>query len=239
MSQYFNAPLMRGRKNVLDVARRLVLLLLVLFAVITGSALAQTETRTPAKPRYFGPKRILLIPATRLGGSDKPLALELEAMLAESLRRIYCAPLYRSTVKKESDGALPETRKIDPKTGVAPEPTPAEVTEALVRAGEKAEVETVILALVQEATPRQMTVAFWNVDVRTAKASVEGRTMRRSLRDYPETESHSDVSNGDVPGTTVSSSHFSTTFTVFASDAADYKRLLRRMLAEWGTSGVR
>lgn len=202
--------------------RYLCLLSAMILAVIIRNASAQTDA--VAKPRYFGPKRVLLIPAARAGDTDKSLSLELEALIGESLRRLYSAPLYRPTVKNESAGALPDTRNVEATGRAASKPTPAEIIEALVQAGQKTDVDMVVLALVQEVTSRQMTLRFWIVDVKTAKASMEGQTMRRSLRDYPEA-----AQNVDGP-----SRSFSATFTLYAADAADHKRLLRQMLTEWG-----
>ncbi|MBC7806242.1 MAG: hypothetical protein H7145_08835, partial [Akkermansiaceae bacterium] len=152
---------------------------------IMGGAFAQAPTGT--KQPYFAPKRVLLIPMTRSADKNKTLSPELEATVAQSLRNLFSAPQYRAITGKEAVNALLTAKKADSHEGIEPptEPSPAEVTEALIRAGKKTEADIVVLAVVRDASSRQVTLALWHVDVKTARATIEGQTLRRSWSDYP------------------------------------------------------
>lgn len=195
----------------------------LLLAGITGAASAQTPTTT--RQPYFAPKRVLLIPMTRPIDKNKTLSAELESAVGQSLRNLFSAPRYRVIPEKEAVSALLPPQKdgtqesIDPPT----EPTPAEVTEAIVRAAKKTGADTVIVAMVRDASSRQVTLALWNIDVKTGKATVEGQVLRRSWSDYPKTEPTPDGG-------------WKSTVTLPPMDTDDQKRLINRMLTEWSTT---
>ncbi|MBC8138201.1 MAG: hypothetical protein H8F28_20165 [Fibrella sp.] len=194
-----------------------------LLAGISGSAFAQTPTS--AKQPYFAQKRVLLIPMTHPADENKKLSPELEAAVAQSLRNLFSAPQYRAITEKEVVNVL-SVNKSDSYEGVEPvtEPSPAQVTKALVRAGEKVKADRVILAVVRDASSRQVTLSLWSVDVKTGKASSEGQTFRRSWSDYPQIKP-----NKDGVG-------YATTVTLPPMNTANQKRLIHRMLTEWRAS---
>ena len=65
-----------------------------------------------------------------------------------------------------------------------------------------------------------MTLALWNIDVKTGKAAVEGQVLRRAWSDYPQTVSTNDGG-------------WKSSVTLPPMDTDDQKRLINRMLTEW------
>lgn len=190
----------------------------MLLATMVGIGSASAQTPTQSRQPYFAPKRALLISMTRPTDKNKTLSPELEAAAAQSLRNLYSAPEYRVVSDKEAVTGLFPT----PDTKSSTEPTAAEVTEALVRAGKKNNTNSVVLVIVREASSRQVTLSLWNVDVKTAKATIEGQNFRRSWSDYPVTTPNKDGG-------------YSTSVKFPPMNTTDQKRLIGRMLMEWST----
>lgn len=197
-----------------------MLLAATLLATLMATVSASAQTPTQSKQPYFAPKRVLLVPMTKPADKNKTLSPELEEAVAQSLRNLFSAPEYRVVSEKEAVATLiyPQTEITESPT----EPSAIEVTEALVRAGKKTNADTVVLAIVREASSRQVTLFLWNVDVKTAKATIEGQNFRRSWSDYPVTTPNKDGG-------------YSTSVKFPPMSTTDQKRLIGRMLMEWST----
>jgi hypothetical protein len=191
--------------------------------LLTGTVNATVaQTYAPKKQPYFAPKRVLIVPMTRPTDKNKTLSRDLESTTGRSLRNLFSGPQYYVITEKEALSALLPTQKDDTRISIDPptEPTPAEITEVMVRMAKKAGADTVIVAMVRDASSRQVTLALWNIDVKTGKAAVEGQVLRRAWSDYPKTESTSDGG-------------WKSSVTLPPMDTDDQKRLITQMLTEW------
>ncbi|MBC8138202.1 MAG: hypothetical protein H8F28_20170 [Fibrella sp.] len=177
--------------------RKLWVFTVAIFAAMVGVSSASAQAPTPTRQPYFKPKRALLLSATKPQNKSRFPASELAATALQSLRNQFSAPQYRSVTESEmkaalrtaAEGRVASNATVSPENPIwLAERSPAETTAALIAAGKAADADTAVFVVVREASKQQVTLVLWNVETRTGKATVEGKTLTRSAEYYTRTQ---------------------------------------------------